>query len=474
MNFSLRPIGILGILSSLVLTLFQHAYVADAVEIDIQDAQSVRDAAASVAFDMMKYYTGNNTGDVPGNLPDPYYWWEAGAMFMSMVDYWYYTKDETYVAVTKQALLHQVGEENDYMPANQTKSEGNDDQLFWGLAAMTAAELKFSDPDNSHASWVAQAQAVFNEMAGRWDTASCQGGVRWQIYSFNGGWNYKNIISNGGLFQLSARLARYTGNETYQTWANKIWDWAEGTVLLDVDKWIVNDGTSTLSNCSQADQTQWTYNYGTLLVGSAFMYNVTESDKWKKRTEGLLESVWSRFFPDQMGPNIMVETTCEPSSLCDLDQSSFKAYLSRWLALTAQVVPSSYEDIMKRLRASAKGAAGQCSGSGHIADKTCGRQWNSTTWDGTMGIGEQMSALQVIGSVMLDLGNLDPPVTFATGGTSKADPNAGTGSSSSNSDGTYDISTPITGGDKAGASILTIFLILSTIGGAYWMMMGDF
>lgn len=21
----------------------------------------------------MKYYTGNNTGDVPGNLPDPYY-----------------------------------------------------------------------------------------------------------------------------------------------------------------------------------------------------------------------------------------------------------------------------------------------------------------------------------------------------------------------------------------------------------------
>lgn len=21
----------------------------------------------------MRYYTGNNTGDVPGNLPDPYY-----------------------------------------------------------------------------------------------------------------------------------------------------------------------------------------------------------------------------------------------------------------------------------------------------------------------------------------------------------------------------------------------------------------
>jgi mannan endo-1,6-alpha-mannosidase len=37
----------------------------------------------------MKWYTGNNTGDVPGNLPSPYYWWEAGGMFMTMVDYWY-------------------------------------------------------------------------------------------------------------------------------------------------------------------------------------------------------------------------------------------------------------------------------------------------------------------------------------------------------------------------------------------------
>lgn len=34
---------------------------------------SVRDAASTVAFGLMKYYTGNNTGDVPGNLPDPYF-----------------------------------------------------------------------------------------------------------------------------------------------------------------------------------------------------------------------------------------------------------------------------------------------------------------------------------------------------------------------------------------------------------------
>lgn len=43
-------------------------------------------------------------------------------MFGEMVEYWYYTGDTTYNAEVKQALLHQVGDNNDYMPANQTKS----------------------------------------------------------------------------------------------------------------------------------------------------------------------------------------------------------------------------------------------------------------------------------------------------------------------------------------------------------------
>ena len=70
----------------------------------------------------MSFYTGNNTGDVPGNLPSPYYWWEAGAMFGAMVQYWYYTGDSTYNTEVKQALLHQIGDDDDYMPANQSKS----------------------------------------------------------------------------------------------------------------------------------------------------------------------------------------------------------------------------------------------------------------------------------------------------------------------------------------------------------------
>jgi mannan endo-1,6-alpha-mannosidase len=75
-----------------------------------------------VAYDLMSYYTGNRTGDVAGNLPAPYYWWEAGAMFGEMIEYWYYTGDTTYNDEVKQALLHQVGDDKDYMPRNQSKS----------------------------------------------------------------------------------------------------------------------------------------------------------------------------------------------------------------------------------------------------------------------------------------------------------------------------------------------------------------
>jgi mannan endo-1,6-alpha-mannosidase len=41
----------------------------------------------------MSYYTGNitNTETTVGILPGPYYWWEAGAMWGAMLDYYHYT-----------------------------------------------------------------------------------------------------------------------------------------------------------------------------------------------------------------------------------------------------------------------------------------------------------------------------------------------------------------------------------------------
>jgi len=71
----------------------------------------------------MTYYTNNQT-DTPatkiGNLPAPYYWWEAGAVWGGLVDYWAYTNDSSYVNTTIQALIANFGPNADLMvPAHR-------------------------------------------------------------------------------------------------------------------------------------------------------------------------------------------------------------------------------------------------------------------------------------------------------------------------------------------------------------------
>ena len=226
----------------------------------------------------MSYYTGNRTGDTPGNLPDPYFWWECGAMFGAMVDYWFYTNDTSYVDVTTQALLSQVGPDKNYMPPNQTSTLGNDDQAFWALSAMAAAEYNFPNPPSDQPQWLALAQGVFNSQVPRWDTQNCGGGLRWQIFSFNAGFDYKNSISNGAYFNLASRLARYTGNDTYTKEANKAYDWMSSVGLIDNKTYAIVDGSHDFANdCKIKTNLQWSYNVAIVLHGAANMYNLVRT-----------------------------------------------------------------------------------------------------------------------------------------------------------------------------------------------------
>lgn len=233
---------------------------------------SIRSAASTIAYDLVTFYSGNNTGDVPGNLPDPYYWWEAGAFFGSLVHYWALTGDDTYNDITVQAIVHQAGDNGDFMPKNQTYTEGNDDQCFWALTAMSAAERNFTNPPSGSPGYLSMVQAVFNEQTHRWDMTACKGGLRWQIYTWNNGYGYKNTISNGCYFDIAARLARYTGNATYAEWATKAWDWSRAVGLIRND-WQVYDGTTHVSNCSEYDRTRWSYTSAIYLHGASVMYN---------------------------------------------------------------------------------------------------------------------------------------------------------------------------------------------------------
>ena len=403
---------------------------------------------------MVQYYPGNKTGGIPGLLGDPYYWWEAGAMFGALLDYWHYTGDDSYNKIASEAMLWQVGPEENYNPPNQSKAMGNDDQCFWAMTAMRAAELNFPNPPIDKPQWLALAQAVFNSQAMRWDNSTCGGGLRWQVFPLANGYNYKNSISNGCFFNLASRLAAYTGNTTFSDWATRTFEWSYAIGLIS-PKFEVFDGTDDAKNCSDLNNIQWSYNSGIWTHGSSVLYNFTGNDVWKQRAANFWNAS-AVFFNEK---NIMYEVACEPQSNCNYDQKSFKAYLSRWMAASWQVAPF-LEPLMKPfLIASAQAAAAQCSGGADGV--TCGTHWTESTYDGTNGVGQQLSALETIQNLLVD--SSKAPLTNKTGGTSIGNPTAGTGGDRLRTSPVKDI----TAADRAGAGILTFLMLAMLLGGAW-------
>jgi mannan endo-1,6-alpha-mannosidase len=210
-------------------------------------------------------------------------------MWGSLIDYWHFTGDTSYNNVIEAGIQWQVGEHDDMMPSNWSQSMGNDDQGFWGMTAMSAAETNFQNPPTNQPSWLSLAQAVFNTQAERLAIETlCGGGyvnfftlqarmlmfprLRWQVYQYLTGYDYKNSIANGCFFNLGARLARYTNNDTYAQEAEKTWDWITSVGLMD-ENYNIYDGAHVETNCTDINKIQFSYNMGVWLLGAANMYN---------------------------------------------------------------------------------------------------------------------------------------------------------------------------------------------------------
>ena len=245
------------------------------------NAAAIRQSARTLAYDAMLFYHGNETGQIIGILPGPpssgtgdYYWYQGGAMMGTYIDYWRFTGDTSYNNVVMQAMQFQVGENQNYEPSNWTASLGNDDQAFWGLSAMLAAENNFPDPPSDKPQWLELAQAVWNRQAlpERHDS-DCGGGMRWQIPRVNVGYDYKNTIANACFMNIGARLARYTGNQSYANSASQTWDWLWKVNYIDHDTYSVYDGGHVEKQCKDIGKTTFGANGAVLIQAVAYMYN---------------------------------------------------------------------------------------------------------------------------------------------------------------------------------------------------------
>ncbi|CUM63416.1 uncharacterized protein PRCAT00000991001 [Priceomyces carsonii] len=450
----------MGIVNSLI-KLLCLVNVVFSLSVDVDDDESICAAAKIVADGEWNYYEGFKKGGTVGMFSAPNYWWNAGEAFGGLLDY-YILCDKDNSTLKKwisDGMIHQAGEDFNYVPSNQSMTEGNDDQGVWGMTTMQAVERNFTDVGDH--SWLELTQAIYNTMNSRWDSEHCGGGLRWQIFTWNSGYDYKNAIANGCLFHIAARLARYLGNETYAETAEKVWDWMEDVGFLghDGDDLYVYDGATISNNCSDVTKTKWSYTYGIFMAGAAYMYNYTSEEKWLERTLQILEAS-SYFFRD----NIMTESSCLSTSglnKCNNDQMSFRSLFSRCIGLTSVLASDSYDTIRPLLETSAQAAAGTCDGGEDGV--TCGQNW-SGGYDGKYGLGTQMNVLEVLMALL----NKDahPPYTAHTGGSSKSNVNAGTDTD----DQTNKNELKISGKDKAGAGALTAIVLAIILGGAVWML----
>jgi mannan endo-1,6-alpha-mannosidase len=348
---------------------------------------------------LVSKYNVTEPGHIIGVLGAPYYWWESGAFFDTLISYWHLTGDDQYNDLVSDGLQAQLGQNDDFMPANWTNTEGNDDQAIWALAVMSAAESKFPQYDDH---FVVLAENVFNEQVLRWDNATCGGGLRWQIFPFLTGYDYKNSAANGAFFSLASRLARYTGNSTYSDWASQAFKWATSIGFVDSD-WRVYDGAHVETACTDINKVQFSSTAGYFISGVAYMYNITNGDSiWKNALDGLLNSTLSTFFPD----GIAYEVACESKMTCTTDMWAFKGLLGQALVDTVKVAPYTADTITPILSSTAEAAAKACN------DTQCAFQWSTTSTSRARalgdavdtpntGVGEQISALSYVQGLLV-------------------------------------------------------------------------
>ncbi|KAG8165991.1 hypothetical protein KVR01_004543 [Diaporthe batatas] len=418
-------------------------------KVDSHDA--IVESSRSLARDLMTFYHGDEPREIPGILPGPPpmgdYWWFTGASFWATyLDYWHLTGDDTYQDVTTSSLLFQLGPWDNYMTPNWTASMGNDDQCFWGSAALLAAEYEVPTAEGDPR-WIDIAENVWGDQAhpDRHDD-TCGGGLRWQIPRSNNGYNYKNTLSNACFFTMGARLARFTGNATFADYSVETWDWLTGVGLVDTETWAVYDGAMVDDNCTAVSKIQFSQNAAMLTQGAAFMYNYTNgSETWRERAAKLSDATLETFFPD----GIAYEVACEGNDKCTTDMLFMKGYAHRWLSSATQMAPFLSEKVLPVLKTSAEAAAKQCvdngtsttGGNDGVANQRCGFYWRNETFvdvkdrgTGSSGAGELSGVFSAVTNLLI--AGASAPATAATSGDAGNSTGTGeAGSSSGTSDG---------------------------------------
>ncbi|KAK8169784.1 glycoside hydrolase [Phyllosticta citrichinensis] len=423
------------------------ATLSSASSFDPTNRDSVAAAAKQIASGLFSFYDSEHGVGLFGKRA---LWWESGSAHDALINYWFLTGDATYNSDVENALIAQS--DLGFQPLNQTASITNDEQAIWALAGVTAAERGF--PSINGTNYIDLSITAFESLLARWDNGtqnSCgipAGGLRMGLFTFDTLYEYKNTLSTALFFQLSARLARYTGNATYTDAAVMTYDWLEQTGLVDADGFVYDGLTdysssssswsssssssyspSSSGDCSDSsnfDHLQWSHTPAALLEGAFIMANITTNSVWRTRSLTLLSGIENVFYPTS--PNavpatsknnnasVLVEVACEPVATCNTEQTAFKGLAARWLVWAAVSAPAAMNipaRVAGKISGTASAAQQRCEGA-----ELCAGRWFDLSEERDVGdissftgLGQQLSAFDAVlaplvnGSIVLRRSN---------------------------------------------------------------------
>lgn len=134
------------------------------------------------------------------------------------------------------------------------------------------------------------------------------------------------------------------------------------------------------------------------MTGSVFASadrNGSAPTDWLLHVEGFISAARSNFAKNNS--HILYEQRCEDSGTCNTDQQTFKAYLARWMGMTATLLPETRDRIMEVLNASAKAAI-------EVVNAGPNKNVASLKWtegragynESSVGVGAQLGVVEVV------------------------------------------------------------------------------
>lgn len=320
--------------------------------------KDVVDTASRIASAIFEIYNVDTPFNVPGIIPESEWELSSAIMWSSLIEYWHYTGKDNYNSQTLKALAAQAGKKDDFA-RNLKQYDMNmitADQGLWGSAALLAAERGYPQPENVDKSWIEMAENAFEGFASYWnEDKRCGGGLPQlpKVVADNmhpSIPDVRDMLTQGAFFSMAARLARYTSDKKYADWADKTWAWVEKVGLLNTKTYTIKEPLLS-EDCAMDeddDNAEEVNSNAFMVLGAAFMYNVTEGDsKWKERAQGLTDHALKQWFKEADG---ILVNECEEDD-CGSDWKVFKGASMSMYAQAVEVAPflkdSLYTPIIK-------------------------------------------------------------------------------------------------------------------------------